>query len=174
MGNSAEPRTFSESDQVFPTQQERLTGNAHLTGLENIQRDGDVVLDSSGKNLNVDVKMVIEPVQVQPKDKTRQLTKTSVTTSLNAEARFRVKMVRGREKMKLVSLTVDSLTPEEVQITRNDMDIDEILISTARETVVNAIDTARIANILSAELENIFQEEDIVQNFDSHPALKFQ
>lgn len=40
--------------------------------------------------------------------------------------------------------------------------------------VVNAIDTARIANILSAELENIFQEEDIVQNFDSHPALKFQ
>ncbi|XP_069997741.1 ABC transporter F family member 4 [Penaeus vannamei] len=174
MGNLSEQRAFSGSEQVLPTQEERRASNAHLTGMENIQRDGDVVLDSSSKHLNLDVKFAIGPVQVQPKDKTRQLTKASVSTSLDAEARFRVKTVRGREKMKLVSLTVDSLTPEMVQITRSDLDIEETLLSTARETVVNAIDTARIANILSAELENIFQEEDIVQNFDSHPALKFQ
>lgn len=70
--------------------------------------------------------------------------------------------VRGREKMKLVSLTVDSLTPEEVQITRNDMDIDEILISTARETVSFKtfdfrFESLRFDATLPADISSVYQ-----------------
>ncbi|KAK7083401.1 hypothetical protein SK128_021686, partial [Halocaridina rubra] len=157
---------------LVPTADERAASNAKLTGINRLERVGDVTVDLSRRRDLVDAEFTIGPLEINLKDKSRTLTRAKVNTYLTAAAQFKVKSVRRQSKMNIAGLAVSNLLPHEVSVTRDDIDLDQELVTEAQNQVVQAIDIERIARILTAELKNILDRESIIENLDGHPFHK--
>ncbi|XP_068219888.1 uncharacterized protein DDB_G0287625-like [Palaemon carinicauda] len=157
---------------VLPTNEERSESNALLSGLSNLFRNGDVTVDTSGKKDKVEAHVTVGPLTVNLKDRSRKLKKAEITTNLKAMINLKVKAVSRRSKISLSSVGVMELTAGDVSVIRKDLELQSDVINTAQETVVSAIDTNRLARVLSEQISDILNEDDILENLENHPFLR--
>ncbi|XP_071541512.1 uncharacterized protein [Panulirus ornatus] len=161
-----------ELEPVLPTQEEVASSNALLVGFTKLTHESDVSVDLSSNHPQFEAKVLVGPLSVQLADRRRALTKSQITATLTTLAKFRVKSVRGRDRIKLLQMDVIHLEPSHVKVTRSDLHLEPQLVAAAQDQVVQAVDVDRIGRIISTEIEAILEADDRLQNLEDHPFLQ--
>ncbi|XP_045119915.1 chitin biosynthesis protein CHS5-like isoform X2 [Portunus trituberculatus] len=169
--DAQEKESRADPGPVYPSPEELSNSNAYITGLSTISRVGDVTVENTGKALLVNAKVQVGPMFVQLANAARALTKSQVSTLLEADMQFKVRSKgRGRKLIKLNSVTMGG--PSEISVARLDLPLEPEVVLAAQDEVLNALDVSRVGRIFEMELEKIFEEDNVVQNLESHPLLK--
>ncbi|XP_066980284.1 TNF receptor-associated factor family protein DDB_G0272098-like isoform X2 [Macrobrachium rosenbergii] len=168
----SEVEARKEMGPVMPTSEERSSSNARLTGLSNLVRDGDVTVDLDGKKHKIEAHVTVGPLTINHKDKNLALKRAEVSTNLEAVIKLKVKPVARRAKISVGDVEVMELTPEEVAVKRSDLDLQPDVITSAQEKIVSAIDTDRLGRVIKAQLEEILDKDNTLENLENHPLLR--
>ncbi|KAG0723302.1 hypothetical protein GWK47_005560 [Chionoecetes opilio] len=170
-GNKQKVESREDHGPIYPTPEERAASNAYLTGLPSLARIGDVNVDDTGRTIVVDVRVQVGPLFVQLADTARALTKSHVSTTLEADMQFKIRNKgRGRQSIKLSSLSMSG--PTEVTVARLDLPLEAEVVSAAKDEVRQAVDVARLGRIFETKLETIFETDNVVQNLEHHELLQ--
>merc|ERR1711962_75221 len=165
VAKSAEPGT------TFATLEEFAESSAMITGFSHIRRDGDVQVDLSGRHPKFTATVMMGPLNVLLTKPSSSGRKSEVTTELRAKMHFTAKEARKRNNLSINEVIVEVPEEESVSVLRSDLELEPDVVSAAQDQVSSAIDTERLARIIHSTLAAAFEEDNIMQNLEDHPAL---